>query len=422
MGLFKKKKGNSLQSDWNDEWNLDRYWLSQELEFQHQSENHKFRVSENNPLKLGRIINSIFDIRKEEVAILIINDGTSLINIETQDEIWDYSFLSAIIQQIESRHKLNVNDHTVIMSLYYRGFDQKDSDKDKSIGKKDGCLLIHLTNASGIREKVLYVQATFCHPPIELERGKKGMFPQPKTISFLIGYDYRTEKEITDEFYSVWNSALNKLETNKANEWTLIEQDLCDLFFKTKDNPPTGLIMQDYYQGKRVMQDNRFWDAIAYFENVFNRFQEKRWKGDELSDDEWKIFIDTSFWIGFCYYELHLFEKAYMYLEIPYIVNSENYNYFTEYVNCLERLQDVRLWSIIDNRLEKIQEKESKSELNEEDWSFILFCFRRKAYLLIEIKQYEDAKMYLEKILEIEPDNEFAKGEMEYINKINNLQ
>ena len=419
MELFKKKKGNSLQSDWNDEWNLDRYWLSQELEFQHQHENHKFRVSENNPLKFGKIIHSLFDIRKEEVALLTINDGTLLTNIETQDEIWDYNILSVVINKVENKYKYGVDDHTVILSLFYRGFVQKDSDKDKSILKHDGCLLIHLNNVGGLRDKVLFVQATFCHPPIELERGKKGMFPQPKTISFLIGYDYRTEKEITDEFHFVWDSAMNKLSNNKANEWTLIERDLCDLFFKTK-NPPTGLIIQDYYQGKRVMQDNRFWDAIAYLGNVFNKFQGKRWEGDELSDDEWKIFIETSFLIGFCYYELQLFEKAYMYLEIPYIVNSENYNYFTEYVNCLERLQDVRIWSIIDNCLEKIQGK--SSELNEEDWSFLLFCFRRKAYLLIEIKQYEDAKKYLEKILEVEPDNEFAKGELEYINKINSLQ
>ena len=418
MGLFKKKKINSLQSDWNDEWNLDRFWLSQELEFQHQDENHQFRVSENNPLKFGKIIHSLFDIRKEEVALLTINDGNSLTTIEAQDEIWDYSFLSTIMQQIESRHKSNINDHTVIMSLFYRGFAQQNSDKDKSIGKKNGCLLIHLNNASGIREKVLYVQATFCHPPIELERKKKGLFPQPKTISFLIGYDYRTEKEIADEFHAVWDSALNKLSNQKTKEWTLLEQDLCDLFFKT-ENPPTGLIIQDYYQGKRVMQDNRFWDAIAYFENVFNRFQEKRWKGDELSDDEWKIFVNTSFWIGFCYYELRLFEKAYMYLETPYLVDSENYNYFTEYVNCLERLQDIRIWSIIDNRIEKILE--NSSELNEENLNFLLFCLRRKAYFLIEIKQYEDAKKYLEKILEIDPDNQFAIGELNYINKISSL-
>ena len=64
----------------------------------------------------------------------------TITNIEIQDEIWDYSFLDAIIQQIESRHKTNVNDHTVIMSLYYRGFAQQGSDKDKSIGKKDGCV------------------------------------------------------------------------------------------------------------------------------------------------------------------------------------------------------------------------------------------------------------------------------------------
>jgi tetratricopeptide (TPR) repeat protein len=41
---------------------------------------------------------------------------------------------------------------------------------------------------------------------------------------------------------------------------------------------------------------------------------------------------------------------------------------------------------------------------------------RRKAYCLIELKQYEQAETYLKKILENEPDNKFAKEEMEYLN------
>jgi hypothetical protein len=46
----------------------------------------------------------------------------------------------------------------------------------------------------------------FCIPPIVPERTKGGMFPQAKSLSFLIGYDYRPESEIVEEFNKVWNS------------------------------------------------------------------------------------------------------------------------------------------------------------------------------------------------------------------------
>jgi tetratricopeptide (TPR) repeat protein len=398
------KKTEQSQSDWNDEWNLDQFWISQELEFQHQDKELQFRANETNPLKLGKIVNSLFDIRKEEVALLTITNSSAstTVTIKTPDEIWDYNLLSECFK---------FRNTSFILSLFYRGYEQQKKDKDKSIGKKNGCLIIHLDNASGIIDKVIYVQATFCHPPITLEREKMGMFPQAKTLSILIGYDYRTENEIAEEFNTIWNSLLNKVSTNKADELTLLERQLCDLFLKTKENPPSQLIVQDFYMGKKVMQQNRFWDAIAYFESPFNRLREKWWTNTELSDDEWNILMETSFLIGFCYYELGLFEKAYKYLEMPYKVNDKNYNYFTEYINCLERLKDLRAFLIIENRLKEIIK-------NEKDLEFVLFCLRRKAYMLIEMEKYEEAKICLKQILNIEPNNEFAKGELGYLSKL----
>jgi tetratricopeptide (TPR) repeat protein len=402
---FKKKKTAQPQSNWNDALNLDRFWMLQEMEFQRLNKEHQFRASESNPLKMGTIVHSLFDIRKEEVALLTVNDGSALTNIENQDDIWDYNFLSLIIRQIEGSHQFNVNDHTVIMSLYYRGYAQKDSDKDKSISKKNGCLLIHLVNASGVREKVIYVQATFCHPPINPERFKQGMLPQAKNISFLIGYDYRPENEITEEFHNVFNSAKNKIHNERKDELTLLECDLLNLLTHPQ-------IASDYYRGRQTMRENRFWDAIAYLESAFRGLKSHWWNNDaKLNDEEWNMLMEISFHIGFCYYELGLYERAYMYLELPYDADPTNYNYFTEYVNCLEQLQDAREWTIVNRCLQELQE----GQVQEKDIPLLLFCFRRMAYMLIELGQYEDARKYLKEILKIDPDNEFAKNELKYI-------
>jgi tetratricopeptide (TPR) repeat protein len=49
-----------------------------------------------------------------------------------------------------------------------------------------------------------------------------------------------------------------------------------------------------------------------------------------------------------------------------------------------------------------------------------MFLLRRKAYCLIELKQYDSAEDILKHILENNPDNEFAKQEIEYIKQLKN--
>ena len=399
----KKKKEEQSELDLNDMLNLDRFWLSQELEFQHQNEKVRFRANEAKPLELGNIIHSLFDIRKEEVSLLTVNNGSILTNIEEQDEIWNYNLLSEYIKLLESAHR---DRYTVILSLFYRGYEQKKMDKDKSIIKNNACLIIHLDNASGRRDKVVYVQTTICQPPIQLVTGITGR--NPKALSFLIGYDYRPESEITKEFYDVFDSAKNKALNGETNELTLIEQDLLKLYIGSWS------IADSYYGGKQAMQDDRFWDAIVYFERAFQELQNRLWE-EGLNDEESEMYEKISFYIGFCYYELGLYEKAYKYLEFPYSRNNDNYDYFSEFVNCLERLRDTTAFHLIQDRIKEIHEKD---DINEENRKFLWFCYRREAYMLIELKEYERAKSYLEQMLKIDPNNEFAKEELAYIDEI----
>lgn len=70
---------------------FDIFWLQRELEFQHQRDRIQFRTNENHSLKFGELINSLFDIRKEELSVLTINDG-SLKVLEGEEDIWNYEF------------------------------------------------------------------------------------------------------------------------------------------------------------------------------------------------------------------------------------------------------------------------------------------------------------------------------------------
>ena len=86
------KKDTVLEFKDGSEMDFDIFWLQRELEFQHQNDKFQFRTNENHSLKFGEVINSLFDIRKEELSVLSINDG-SLKIIEGEQDIWDYEFL-----------------------------------------------------------------------------------------------------------------------------------------------------------------------------------------------------------------------------------------------------------------------------------------------------------------------------------------
>jgi|694.fasta_scaffold154568_1 tetratricopeptide (TPR) repeat protein len=409
------KKDTVIELKDGTQMDFDIYWLQRELEFQHQVDKIQFRTNENHSLKFGELINSLFDIRKNELSVLSINDG-SLTTIEGEDNIWNYEFLQHYKRNENGEYKYYCEGcsnlmNQKVLTLSYRPHSNTDSDNDKSISKKDGILIVHLQYPEGLKDKTLYVQTTFCLPTVMLERSKKGMNPQPKSLSILIGFDYRKKEEIENEFFTVFNSAKEKLKNNKFNELEYLERELLEVLYHPQ-------IAKEFYFGKKVMTEKRFWDAIEYFNNAFKALQYKWWN-DNLTDEEIQTLIECSFLIGYCYYELSLFDKSYKYLEFSARNSNNGYKYQSEYINCLIALKDIRSLMLIDSNLETLTNKKEE-ERAENDYDFFMFLLRRKAYCLIELKQYDSAEDILNHILKNDPENEFAKQEIEYIKQLKN--
>jgi tetratricopeptide (TPR) repeat protein len=409
------KKDTVIELKDGTQMDFDIYWLQRELEFQHQVDKIQFRTNENHSLKFGELINSLFDIRKNELSVLSINDG-SLTTIEGEDNIWNYEFLQHYKRNENGEYKYYCEGcsnlmNQKVLTLSYSPHSNTDSDNDKSISKKDGILIVHLQYPEGLKDKTLYVQTTFCLPTVMLERSKKGMNPQPKSLSILIGFDYRKKEEIENEFFTVFNSAKEKLKNNKFNELEYLERELLEVLYHPQ-------IAKEFYFGKKVMTEKRFWDAIEYFNNAFKALQYKWWN-DNLTDEEIQTLIECSFLIGYCYYELSLFDKSYKYLEFSARNSNNGYKYQSEYINCLIALKDIRSLMLIDSNLETLTNKKEE-ERAENDYDFFMFLLRRKAYCLIELKQYDSAEDILNHILKNDPENEFAKQEIEYIKQLKN--
>lgn len=409
------KKDTVLEFKDGSQMDFDIFWLQRELEFQHQDERIQFRTNENHSLIFGELINSLFDIRKEELSVLTINDG-SLQIIEGEEEIWNYEFLGHYKRNEKGEYEYYREGcsklaNQVILTLSYKTYDKSKTDKDKSISKTDAMLIVHLQYPEGLKDKVLYVQTTFCLPTIKLERSKKGINPQPLSLSILIGFDFKTKEETEAEFYSIFNSAKEKLKAKKVEEMDYLERELIEVLFHPQ-------IAKEFYFGKKVMSENRFWDAIEYFNNSFTALQQKWWE-DQLTDEEFQTLIECSFLIGYCYYEIGLFDKSYKYLEFSAKNSQSGYKYQSEYINCLIALKDIRSLMIIDHNLELLTKK-TEEERTEYDYEFFMFLLRRKAYCVIELKQYDAAVDILKHILKNDPENEFAKQEIEYIKQLKN--
>lgn len=409
------KKDTVLEFKDGSQMDFDIFWLQRELEFQHQNDKIQFRTNENHSLKFGELVNSLFDIRKEELSILSINDG-SLTSIEGADKIWNYEFLKHYKRNENGEYEYYREGcsnlaNQVVLTLSYKTYENSKVDNDKSISKRDALLIVHLQYPEGLKDKVLYIQTTFCLPTIKLERSKKGTNPQPQSFSILIGFDYKTKEETEDEFFKVYNSAKAKLETGKTNELDYLEREILEVLFHPQ-------IAKEFYFGKKVMTENRFWDAIEYFNNAFKSLQYKWWN-DNLTDEEFQTLIECSFLIGYCYYEMGLLDKSYKYLEFSAKNSNGGYKYQSEYINCIIALKDIRSLTIIDHNFEYLTNKKEE-ERTENDYDFFMFLLRRKAYCMIELKQYEVAEDILKHILKNDPENEFAKQEIEYIKELKN--
>ena len=82
--------------------------------------------------------------------------------------------------------------------------------------------------------------------------------------------------------------------------------------------------------------------------------------------------------------------------------------------------KDIRSLKIIDENLEVLSNN-GGDEDKQIDYDFFMFLLRRKAYCMIELKEYNEEEKILKHILKHDPENKFAKQEIEYINRINHL-
>lgn len=166
----------------------------------------------------------------------------------------------------------------------------------------------------------------------------------------------------------------------------------------------------------------RFIEAYKLSKWVFDcsSYLMKAEMGTVFENDDpllWSIYYDSSYRVGYCLMELGKPEIAAYYLEIA--SKNKYCQYVQEYINCLANMKDPQALAVVNEALQLSPRPEDKEEM--EMWNFhMAFLKRRKAYILIDRRELDEAERLLNEMKEDPLCKEFAEGELGYIEDLKN--
>ena len=143
--------------------------------------------------------------------------------------------------------------------------------------------------------------------------------------------------------------------------------------------------------------------------------------GLSFSDEDdpmlWQIFIESCYRIGFCMMELGKPQVAAYYLEIA--SKDNDYEHIQEYINCLSNMMDPQALDVVNEVMEKSPKPETEDGIKQWNWH-MAFLKRRKAYILIDNRNLDEAERLLREMKDDPLCKEFAEGELKYIEQLRN--
>ena len=224
--------------------------------------------------------------------------------------------------------------------------------------------------------------------------------------SLLVAYDLSSQQQRVNEFNYMWEEAKSKLQ--KGEELSEEQALICECL-------DIG-IARLLYQGKKLFLSSRYYEALVHLENAYDKMQNRF---DTMTNREKESFYEVCYMTGFCYCELGQYKRAYSYLDS--VLGLQRIIYTEELVNCMVNSGDYRAFKFVDSLIAQISQglDLEEGEMPAEHISnFLNFLKRRKSYLLIEKRRYQEAKEILNKMLD-DPDNsDFALNELAYIQRL----
>lgn len=270
--------------------------------------------------------------------------------------------------------------------------------------------VIHLDVESRV-ENSDYVSVLFIEPtsPLSPVNSETSMAEMRKNLThrFLMVRDHVEHEQREAEFRYQWQETQDALRRGDK----LTEEQR---FMGMSVVPNVGF---NLYWGRRYFNAKRFYEALQHLENAY-RVLNVNFEG--LNKAAREHFYEVCYFIGFCYAELKLYERAYFYLDIVYPQNSVRYA--SEYVNLLVNTKDFRALATIERLIKNIEQEVARLEADEKEedglQAFFRFLQRRKGYVLIDQRKLDDAEAIFQALLDFPDSEKQAIDELMYIEQL----
>ena len=389
-------------------------FLLREQEIQHQEVSVKERLGVGVPLTIGEILDTMFAITNIRAKRLTIaNDGVS--HLSDENSISAYNVADALIKDGKCKC------HEATLSVVFHDFRYPDIER---------YMVIHLREEEGT-EHTIYLRLTATLIPSSINRHPSPLSSDnnPQSRSMIIAYDLMSTEQMRNEFLYMKKEAEAMHKQGDDDKLTDEQRVLIDC---TDDNLGYHL-----YHGKRLFLAKRFLEAEPHLRKAFDILMPAF---PDLNVSLQEAFYDSCFMLGFCYDEMQQYQRAFYFLEMLFPLRRITYT--EEYINCLVNQHDFRVLQVIDSVQEMVEriihsEKEDgdKDEENDDNQPlsdsadlpreehstlslFASFLKRRKAYVLIEKGEYNEARSILNELLNDPDSSDFAMNELAFLQKM----
>ena len=418
MALFKKKKEE--QEDIIEKLSRQEF-IKAETKFRHNNIRELPRFNKETPATLGFILETLFDIKKEDLYWMHIfssNFDQSRKDdrqIDDKDEIWNYNLFDAIIYTNDKGESNSKQGQNTIITVrydkaYYRRADS-DTCEDKSILYNDNSIILFLRNIAASDEGTRYMRVSVMIPDFVADDDMRASRSKnsPQTMSFVLAWDETDPTDRLGKYQQLFDSLVEK---NKTGQELTDDENLILTTYMHRNS-----VGYDFGYAKWLLAQKRYFDALIQFRKVYEALKL------DHDDDTIEVYIETCYCLGYCYNELEQFEKAYYYLEVfghDDVIGDKYFKpkYAEEYVNCLCNNGDDRAMGLM---FCWIKELDKKGKASADEAEFYWFLWRRIAYLMIERKEYDEAEKLLNKLLKYPETAEFASQELVYLKKVRSM-
>ena len=368
-------------------------FLLREQELRHQKKGAEWRQNEKEAATLRQWMDKVFgfvDVVFSELTV--ISDAVTVIN--DRETIATYNLSDTLIANGTLVRQKAMLD----LVFFLPAHPTTRRRMTFSIQQADGC------------DDVLYYQvvATLLPLPSGIGRPLNTREVQVQSHSVLLAYDLRTTKQLQDEFVYMWKEAKSKMANGEENQLTEEQQLLAKVEYVDA--------ARFVYRSRTLYRQKRYYEAVACLENAYRLLNADFQK---LSKAERGVFFEVCYMLGFCYNELRQYDRAYYYLSS--IIGLNHALYAQEYVNCMINLGDHRSLMAIDSILDDLRNSLSDDEedvLEQSLRPFLQFLYRRKSYVLIELRRLDEAEEILRQMIDDPDCSDFALDELAYIQQL----